>query len=233
VPDVGRPPVRVNPAIGPGAPLRRWVLIRRYTLALALIVALGLGKILIANKAISDASLSPPDRVVTAGLLIGATPADADLEDFAADFGVDAVVNVGSPSVAEQVTAASLHQAYLYLAMPVGAAPTWTQLRPLAGFMRRYTERGHWIYLHDNTAGPQAVTTVAMLLLLRGQTWAAVVNQITPAGLSSLDAPQRLALEQLNSALHQAGPQKPQKPQSPKIPNPSGNPYAAASLEPW
>ena len=161
---------------------------------------------------------------MTSGLLIGATPADADLEDFAADFGVDAVVNVGSPSVAEQVTAASLHQGYLYLAMPVGAAPTWTQLRPLAGFMRRYTERGHWVYLHDDTGGPQALTTVAMLLLLRGQTWAAVVNRITPAGLSSLDTRQRLALEQLSSALHHAGPQGRK---------PSGNPYAAARLEPW
>jgi len=224
VPDVGRPPVRVSPAIGAGAPLPRWTLIRRYTLALALIVALGLGKIVIANKAISDVSLSSPDRVMTSGLLIGATPADADLEDFAADFGVDAVVNVGSPSVAEQVTAASLHQGYLYLAMPVGAAPTWTQLRPLAGFMRRYTERGHWVYLHDDTGGPQALTTVAMLLLLRGQTWAAVVNRITPAGLSSLDTRQRLALEQLSSALHHAGPQGRK---------PSGNPYAAARLEPW
>ena len=224
VPDVGRPPVRLTPAIGAGGPLPRWSLIRRYTLALALIVALGLGKVLIANKAISDVSLAPPDRVVTSGLIIGAAPADADLEDFAADFGVDAVVNVGSPSVAEQVTAATLHQAYLYLAMPVGAAPTWTQLRPLAGFMRRYTERGHWVYLHDNPAGSQAVTTVAMLLLLRGQTWAAVVNQITPAGLSSLDVRQRLALEQLSSALHQGGP---------KSRKPSGNPYAAARLEPW
>jgi len=224
VPDVGPAPVRVNPAIGAGGRRPRRILIRRYALALALILALGLGKILIANKAISTVSLTLPDRVVTSGLIIGAAPADTDLEDFAADFGVDAVVNVGSPSVAEQVTTASLHQAYLYLAMPVGAAPTWTQLRPLAGFMRRYTERGDWVYLHDDTGGPQAVTTVAMLLMLRGQTWAAVVSQITPTGLRSLDARQRLALDQLNSALHQA---------SPRARKPSGNPYAAARLEPW
>ena len=221
VPDADRPPVRVNPAIGAGGRLPRRILIRRYALALALIPALGLGKILIENKAISTVSLSLPDRVVTSGLVIGAAPADTDLEDFAADFSVDAVVNVGSPNVAEQVTTASLHQAYLYLAMPVGAALTWTELRPLAGFMHRYTERGNWVYLHDDTAGPQAVTTVAMLLLLRGQTWAAVVNQITPAGLRSLNARQRLALDQLRSALHQAGGE------------PSGNPYAAARLEPW
>jgi hypothetical protein len=224
VPDAGSAPVRGNPAIGADGRLPRRILIRRYALALVLILALGLGKILIANKAISTISLIPPDRVVTSGLLIGAAPADTDLEDFAADFSVDAVVNVGSPSVAEQVTTASLHQAYLYLAMPVGAAPTRTQLRPLAGFMRRYTKRGSWVYLHDDTGGPQAVTTVAMLLLLRGQTWAAVVNQITPAGLRSLDARQQLAVNQLISALHQAGP---------KAPKSSGNPYAEARLEPW
>jgi hypothetical protein len=230
---VGGAPVRITPAIGAGGRLPRRILIRRYALALTLILALGLGKILIANKAISTVSLTLPDRVVTSGLIIGAAPADTDLEDFAADFSVDAVVNVGSPSVAEQVTTASLHQAYLYLAMPVGAAPTWTQLRPLAGFMRRYTERGNWVYLHDDRGGSQAVTTVAMLLLLRGQTWTAVVNQITPAGLRSLDARQQLALNQLISALHQAGPQGPQGPQSPQSREPSGNPYAAASLEPW
>ncbi len=225
VPVVGSPPpVRVIPAIGAGGRLPRRILIRRYALALALLLLLGLGKILVEHEVISTVSLSPPDRVVTSGLLIGAAPADADLEDFEAGFGVDAVVNVGSPSVAEQVTTASLHQAYLYLAVPVGAAPTWTQLRPLAGFMRRYSDRGHWIYLHDDTAGPQAVTTAAMLLLLRGQTWAAVAGQITPAGLGSLDTRQRLALEQLSSALHQAGP---------KAREPSGHPYAAARLEPW
>ena len=186
---VGGAPVRITPAIGAGGRLPRRILIRRYALALTLILALGLGKILIANKAISTVSLTLPDRVVTSGLIIGAAPADTDLEDFAADFSVDAVVNVGSPSVAEQVTTASLHQ--------------------------------------------QAVTTVAMLLLLRGQTWTAVVNQITPAGLRSLDARQQLALNQLISALHQAGPQGPQGPQSPQSREPSGNPYAAASLEPW
>jgi len=214
----------VNPAIGAGGRLPLRILILRYALALALILLLVLGRTFIAHRVISSASLTPPDRVVTSGLLIGTAPADTDLEEFAAGFSVDAVVNVGSPSVVEQVTTASLHEAYQYLAVPPGTAPTWAQLRPLAGFMRRYSERGNWVYLHDGTAGPRAVTTVAMLLLLRGQTWAAVVTQITPAGLGSLDARQLLALEQLTSALHQAGS---------KARKPVGNPYAGARLEPW
>jgi protein-tyrosine phosphatase len=123
--------------------------------------------------------------------------------------------------VAEQVTAASLHQAYLYLPVPPGAAPTWAQLRRLAGFARRHTERGAWVYVHDDEGGGRAVTTAAMLLLLRGQTWAAVSAQITPPGFQSLGERQRLALERLRSALRQAGRR------------PAGNPYAAARIEPW
>jgi hypothetical protein len=62
------------------------------------------------------------------------------------------------------------------------------------------------------------MTTVAML---PGQTWTAAVDQITPAGLSSLDARRGLALEQLSSARHQAGRK------------PSGHPCTPARLEPW
>jgi hypothetical protein len=120
------------------------------------------------------------------------------------------------------VTVASLHQGYLYLALPAGAAPTWAQLRDLASFVHRYRERGAWVYMHDNdTGGTRAVTAAAMLLLLNGETWAAMSAQMMPAGLGSLDEQQRLALEELSSALDPAGRQ------------PAGNPYAAARLEPW
>jgi hypothetical protein len=211
----------VNPAIGAGARLPRWTLVRRYGLALVLLLVLGLGKLLIAQKVISNVSLTPPERVVVSGLLIGPDPADSDLEDFAADLGVDAVVNLAGPDVAEQVTAASLHQAYLYLAVPASAAPTWAQLLELARFMHRYTERGGWVYVHDDAGGPLAVTTAAMLLLLRGQTWPTVSAVITPAALGSLDGPQRLALDRLRSALDRPGR------------SPAGRPYAAARPEPW
>lgn len=221
MPDAGAPPVRVNPAIGGGGRLRRRVLFRRYALALVLILLLGLAKILIAQKVISVVTLTPPNRVVASGLAIGAAPTDTNLEELAADLRVDGVVNLGSPSVAEQVAAVSLHQAYLYLPVPQDAAPTWAQLRRLAVFMRRHTKGGAWVYVHDNVGGGQVVTTAAMLLLLRGQPWPAVSAAITPAGFAAMCDCQRLALKRLRSALHQAGR------------SPAGNPYAAARLEPW
>jgi protein-tyrosine phosphatase len=133
------------------------------------------------------------------------------------------VINLAGPSVAESATVASLHQAYLYLPLTSGTAPTWAQLRDLAGFVRHYRQRGAWVYMHDDTGGARAVTTAAMLLLMNGQTWAAMSAQLTPAGLGSQDEQQRVALEELNSALHPVGPKDRQ----------SGNPYAAAQLEPW
>ena len=211
----------MNPAIGAGGHLPRWVLVRRYGLALVVILLLGLAKFLIAQKVISIVSLTPPERVVASGLLTGPAPDDADLEEFAADLRVEGVVNLAGPNVAEQVTAASLHQAYLYLAVSPGAAPTWAQLLYLARFVHRSTERGGWVYVHDDAGGARAATTAAMLLLLRGQTWATVSAEITPAALRLLGGHQRLALERLRSALDQAGR------------SPAGNPYAAARLEPW
>ena len=199
----------MNPAIGAGGRLPGRVLVRRYVLALTLLLLLGLAKILIAQKVIGVVTVTPPDRVVTPGLLIGTAPTDTNLEELAAGLQVGGVVNLAVPSVAEQVTAASLHQAYLYLAVPPDAAPTWAQLRYLAGFVRRHTERGAWVYVHDDVGGSRAVTTAAMLLLLRGQTWAAVSAEITPPGLKSLGGHQRLALERLRSALHRAGPSRP------------------------
>jgi hypothetical protein len=210
----------VNPAIGAGGRLPRGTLVRRYGLALVVILLLGLAKVLIAQKAINVFSLTPPERVVAPGLLIGPSPDDFDLVEFAADLGVSAVINMAGPNVAEQVTAASLHQRYLYLAVPPGAAPTWAQLLEAARFMHRSTERGGWVYLHDDAGGPRAVVTAAMLLLLRGQTWATVSAEVTPGALRSLDGPQRLALDQLRSALHLTGR------------SPVGNRYAAARPEP-
>ncbi len=190
-----------GPAIGPGGRLPRRALVRRYALALALILLLGVSKVLIAPGTINVVSRIQPDRVVTPGLMIGAAPTDTELQELAADLQVDGVVNLGAPSVAEQATATSLHQAYLHLAVAQGGAPTWTQLRLLAGFVRHYTERGAWVYLHDDVDDGRAVTTAAMLLLLRGQNGAAVSAQITPAALQSLSDDQRLALNRLRSAL--------------------------------
>jgi len=50
----------VNPAIGAGGRLPRWILVRRYGFALVMILLLGLAKFLIVQKVISVVSLIPP-----------------------------------------------------------------------------------------------------------------------------------------------------------------------------
>jgi hypothetical protein len=214
----------VNLAIGPGGRLARRTVGRRYAAALGVLLLLGVGKVVIQQKEISVNQVAASDHVVASGLVIGPVPTDTDLQQLQLGLQVDGVINLAGPSVAESATVASLHRAYLYLPLNAGTAPTWAQLHELAGFVRRYRERGDWVYMHDQTAGTRAVTTAAMLLLLDGQTWAAMSAQLTPAGLGSLDKQQRLALAELNSALHPAGPQSRR---------PARNPYAAARLEPW
>lgn len=215
------PADQARPAIGAGGRLPRRILIRRYALALVLLLLLGFGKILIAQGAVKVVSITPPDRVLTAGLLIGNTPRDTDLQEFAADLKVDGVVNLSSPDVAEQVTAASLHQDYLYLPVPPNDSPTWSQLRSLVTFMRRHTGQGASVYVHDDVGGGRAVITAVMLLLLRGETWPAVSAEFTPAELRTMCNCQRLALARLRSALQHIGQ------------SPAANPYAAARLDPW
>jgi hypothetical protein len=214
----------VNPAIGLGGRLPRWSLALRYAVALTVLLLLGLGKAVIQQKEISVNEVAASDHVVAPGLVIGPVPTDTDLQQLQLGLRVDGVINLAGPSVAESATVASLHQAYLFLPLTSGTAPTLAQLGELAGFVRQYRERGAWVYLHDDTGGARAVTTAAMLLLLDGQTWAAMSAQLTPAGLGSLDKRQRLALAELRSALHPAGPKNRQA---------ARNPYAAARVEPW
>jgi hypothetical protein len=214
----------MNPAIGLSGRLSRWSLARRYAAALTVLVLLGLGKVVIQQKEISVNEVAASDHVVAQGLVIGPVPTDTDLQQLQLGLQVDGVINLAGPSVAESATVASLHQAYLFLPLTSGTAPTLAQLRELAGFVRQYRERGAWVYMHDDTGGARAVTTAAMLLLLDGQTWAAMSAQLAPAGLGSLDQVQRLALQELRSALHPAGPQNRQA---------APNPYAAAQVEPW
>jgi hypothetical protein len=203
-------------------PLSRRGRLWRGIVAVTLALLLGVAKLLVSLGIIQVSSPGPAVQTVVPGLLIGGAPSDSDLRDLAGGgYGVDGVVNLAAPSVAEQVTAASLHQGYLYLGLREGASPTWAQLHVLASFMRRYTAGGGSVYLHDDVGGGRAVTTVAMLLLLRGQTWPAVSAEVTTADLGSLGAGQRLAIRLMEAALHPAGRLSP------------GNPYAGARLDPW
>jgi hypothetical protein len=194
-----------NPAIGAGVALPGRIRLRRGAVVLTLVLLLGLARLLVSAGVIHVTSLRPAVQTVAPGLLIGPAPSDDDLLDLAAGYRVDAVVNLDAPNVAEQVTAASLHQAYLYVPLSVGMSPTVAQLRVLAGFMRRYTAGGSWVYLHDDVGGGRVATTAAMLLLLRGQAWPAVSAEVTTADLDSLSHGQWLAIERLEAALRPAG----------------------------
>jgi hypothetical protein len=207
--------------VGGGGRLPRQALIWRGAVALAIVLLLIMAKLGVSHGIIKVRTPIPPSRLVVAGLLVGAAPSDGDLQQLAADFRVDGVVNLSVPSVAEQAAATSLHQGYLSLPLPAEASPSWPQLRRLASFMRRYTAGGASVLVHDDVGGGRAVVTAAMLLMLRGQAWPAVAAELTPAGLKALCDCQLRDLRRLRSALGSTGPEN------------RGNPYAAARLERW
>ena len=129
---------------------------------------------------------------------MGAAPGDGDLEQLADSGQFGGVVNLGAPSVAEQVAAASLHLAYLRLPVPLGGAPTWRQLQVLVLFMRIHTTKGDSVYVHDDTGDGRAATAAVMLLMLRGESRSGAVAAV---GSTGVGAGQRLAVGQLGSAL--------------------------------
>jgi hypothetical protein len=214
-------PAWMRPALGSGGRLPRRVRTRRSLILVALILLLGTAKLAIGQGIIKVQSNGPSGLVVTQGLLIGAPPTDEDLVELATDYRVDGVVNLSAPSVAEQVTAASLHQGYLYLPLASHASPTWPDLRELSAFMRAHTAGGTSVYVYDAAGGGPSVVTAAMLLLLRGQAWPAVSAELTTAELGSMCDCQRRALQELRSALTPDGHAL------------AGNPYAAVRLDPW
>jgi len=217
------------PAIGPGGPLPRRVRRRRVAAAFVLLLLLGVAKLEIPRAA--EAHLAAgPGRLVVTGLVVGAAPSDLDLEELADTGQIGGVVNLGSPSVAERVTAAALHLAYLHLSVPRGDAPTWRQLRVLVLFMRIHTTKGDSVYLHDDTGDGRAATAAAMLLMLRGQSRYGTIAGTAPTSAGSgagtgagagAGSAQRLAIRQLGSAL---------RPGHGPLP---GNPYSAARRDSW
>lgn len=223
MPDARPPrwPAWMRPALGSGGRLPRRVRTRRSLMLVALILLLGAAKLAVGQGIIKVQSDGPSGLVVAQGLLVGTPPTDEDLVELASDYQVDGVVNLSAPSIAEQVTAASLHQAYLYLPLASHASPTWPDLRELAAFMRAHTAGGTSVYVYDDDGGGPSVTTAAMLLLLRGQAWTAVSAELTKAELSSMCDCQRRALQDLRSALNPTGHVL------------AANPYAAVRLDPW
>jgi hypothetical protein len=206
------------PAVGAGGSLPPRIRRRRIGAALVLLLLLGLAKVEIPRVAAEAYFAAGAGRLVAPGLVVGTAPSDGDLEALADSDQFGGVVNLGSPSVAEQVTAAALHLAYLRLPVPRGGAPTWPQLQVLVLFMRIHTTKGDSVYLHDDTGDGPAATAAAMLLMLRGESGNGAV---AAAGSTASGAAQRLAIRQLGSALRRGhGP----------LP---GNPYAAARRFSW
>ena len=205
------------PAVGAGGSLPRRTRRRRIGAALVLLLLLGLAKAEIPRVA-AEAYFAAGAGLVAPGLVVGTAPADGDLEALADSGQFGGVVNLGSPSVAEQVTAAALHLAYLRLPVPPGGAPTWRQLRVLVLFMRIHTTKGDSVYVHDDTGDGRAATAAAMLLMLRGESRSGAVAAV---GSTGLGAGQRLAVGRLGSAL---------RPGHGPLP---GNPYSAARGFSW
>ena len=206
------------PAVGAGGSLPRRSRRRRIGAALVLVLLLGLAKAEIPRVAAEAYFAAGAGRLVAPGLVVGTAPTDGDLEALADSDQFGGVVNLGSPSVAEQVTAAALHLAYLRLPVPPGGAPTWRQLRVLVLFMRIHTTKGDSVYVHDDTGDGRAATAAAMLLMLRGESRS---DAVAGAGSTGLGAAQRLAISQLGSAL---------RPGHGPLP---GNPYSAARGFSW
>ena len=216
-------PAQACPAIGMGGRLPRSALIWRGAIALALVLLLALAKVVVSSHETGPNSLSalPGGQAVAPGLDIGGTPSDQDLQALADSYQVRGVVNLAGPSVPEQAAAISLGQSYLHLSLAPGAAPAWPQLRRLAAFMRRQTAGGASVYLHDDVGGGRAIVAATMLLLLRGESWAAVSRGWPPGEVQLLSLGQMRAINQLISALSRAHPGR------------AANPYAAARLGLW
>jgi Inositol hexakisphosphate len=208
------------PAIGPGGALPRRVRRRRVAAAFVLLLLLGVAKLEIPRAAAEAQFAAGPGRLVVPGLVVGAAPSDADLEELADSAQIGGVVNLGAPSVAEQVTAAALRLAYLRLPVSLGGAPTWRQLRVLVLFMRIHTTKGDSVYLHDDTGDGRAATAAVMLLMLRGESHSGTAAGVGSTGAGA-GAAQRLAIAELGSAL---------RPGHGPLP---GNPYSAARRDSW
>ena len=206
------------PAVGAGGSLPRRSRRRRIGAALVLLLLLGLAKAEIPRVAAEAYFAAGVGRLVVPGLVVGAAPSDGDLEQLADSGQFGGVVNLGAPSVAEQVAATSLHLAYLRLPVPLGGAPTWRQLQDLVLFMRIHTTKGDSVYLHDDTGDGRAATAAVMLLMLRGESRSGAV---AGAGSTGVGAAQQLAIRQLGSALRRGhGP----------LP---GSPYSVARRYSW
>ena len=216
-------PAPARPAIGGGGRQPRKVLRWQAAIALLLIIVLLGLKHFVASRAVGVNPLSalPGGNQVAAGLDIGGIPTDDQLEGLASSYGVDGVVNLTAPSVGEQVTCAYLKVSYMHAMVADGSAPTLAQLRALASFMRSRTSGDAHVFLHDGGGGGVAVATASMLLLMKGESWPLVQQELSSGEIASLTDAQRRSITELTSALEAQG--QPVR----------GNPYSGVETGSW
>jgi len=216
-------PGRARSAIGGGDRQPRKVLLWQTAIGLLLLVLMLGAKQVISGRATGTDPLAgvPGGNQLTAGLDIGGAPTDIYLTGLAGSYRVDGVINLAAPSVGEQATCTYLHLSYMHLNVDSGAAPTLTELRAMANFMRGNTSGGSYVYLHDEGGGGTAVSAASMLLLMRGESWHAVRNMLSAGELASLSGAQAHAIAELTSALDAEGRPIP------------GNAYSGARVYAW
>jgi hypothetical protein len=216
-------PGQDRPAIGGGGRLPRKVLIRQSAIGLLLLVLMLGAKHVVSGRETGANPLAalPGGNQLTAGLDIGGAPTDIYLTGLAGSHGVDGVINVAAPSVGEQATCTYLQLSYMHMKLTPGVAPTLAELRTMAGFMRRNTSGGSYVYLHDEGGGAAAVSAASMLLLLKGEPWQAVRKTLTAGELATLSSAQTHAIAELTAALDDQGRPIP------------GNAYSGARVDAW
>ena len=216
-------PAPARPAIGGGGRQPRKVLRWQAAIALLLIIVLLGLKHFVASRAVGVNALAalPAGNQVAAGLDIGGIPTDDQLEGLASSYGVNGIVNLTAPSVGEQATCAYLKLPYMHALVATGTAPSLAQLRTLASFMRSHTSGDAHVFLHDAGGGGVAVTTAGMLLLMKGDSWPLVQQELSSGEIASLSDAQRQAITELTSALQAQG--QPIR----------GNPYSGVETGSW
>lgn len=216
-------PAPARPAIGGGGRQPRKVLRWQAAIGLLLIILmLGLKHYVASRETGTNplAALSGGNQIA-AGLDIGGIPTDDQLEGLAGSYGVDGVINLSAPSVGEQVTCAYLKVSYTHAMVASGTAPTLAQLHTLASFMRSHTSGGAYVFLHDEGGGGVAVATASMLLIMKGEAWPVVQQNLDSGEIASLTPAQMQAITELTSALEAQGKSI------------HGNPYSGVRTDSW
>jgi hypothetical protein len=213
------------PALGEHTRLGRGQFIFRLVLVLAAGAVLGAQLSGVVNLKSHAVPAPPLDAVTVAfNLVRGARPTDADLIALHSQYRVAAVVNITGPNVEERVVTKDLGLDYLELSLGGVPAASADQLGQVVTFIDGHLSKGDVVYLHDDTGHRECVALTAMLLLLRGQPLAEVLEAMPTDEYVTLTGARLTALRQLAAA---------KSAHSADSPVPADNPYAGAAALTW